>query len=904
MQRESKQKTTFSILSFIIAILFIIVCGNYVIAANTKNLTQAQVAAQTSDKDSYFWSSKVGDTVLASTNQSEYRQKQWICLSEKNLAYYGQHLSGSKPDSTIIRAIVDVNYSKEGKYSTSLYAQKSSNITNGTNTTDAKKLAYLCYAATVAGGTGLVADEIKQNPSRNALYWFFNETGLPKLVGTFSKKADKYAYSASYSIGKTVLNYANTYSSSEKQSSSANITSSSSKNSDVKIQNGYSYIGPFTMKTSGSITSVTITDGNINRKVAGYATQLGGTVNKTISKIPKNNTKFWIVTQENLTDLKVKVKINTSGAASGGTIVNPKNKTKKTGYIKARIIFIGNEYGQAAAIFYAEPKYTSETKDSVTFTINNDLGKITVSKTEFKAGDEDYAEVENLGFKIYRMDGTSKKYLRVNDSNEIKGKRIIQVGTDSSYNENEENATTFYTSDIGLVSIDNISIEYQYYIQETDVINTDCKLQLYNAVVEPTQNNCQINKEEGIVGPVNVELKGDGDKETNIELVNFSKTGDLAIYKVDNDDYDTKLGNVEFILKSKDTDFYVKANEIEEGKYEIPTDDEGQKNAYVKNEEEATVFKTKQDDGTVEIKGLDTGIYEFVEKNNPNYGYTKFVEDFELEVEDSKISNNEIPNEKQTGNLKIEKKDMDNENRPLAGVSFKLKNETGYILAYDNDGNVQKEVTGTINLGGLEITDNINEATEFKTNENGVIRIYDLLIGDYEVIEVSLGDNFGYELNDAEANGIDPNTIISWESNKGSGTGNTSVVNIVRQTSINTRIDAGTNDEIFDSLNIKNKRVYIKLSGYVWEDITHSKVSEKNDLWQDDEDDTVDKRLANVKITLKKADGTVIDTTVTGTTINSDGQQEEGAYIFGDYLKNPLAKKIKIEDLERSIYRV
>lgn len=95
-----------------------------------------------------------------------------------------------------------------------------------------------------------------------------------------------------------------------------------------------------------------------------------------------------------------------------------------------------------------------------------------------------------------------------------------------------------------------------------------------------------------------------------------------------------------------------------------------------------------------------------------------------------------------------------------------------------------------------------------------------------------------------------------------------------------------------------NKRIYVKLSGYVWEDMISQKTSIRNHLWKNNQNDQEDKRVANVKVTLKKADGTIIDTKTTSTITNTKGEKEEGAYIFGDYQRDNAAKRIRIEELK------
>ena len=95
-----------------------------------------------------------------------------------------------------------------------------------------------------------------------------------------------------------------------------------------------------------------------------------------------------------------------------------------------------------------------------------------------------------------------------------------------------------------------------------------------------------------------------------------------------------------------------------------------------------------------------------------------------------------------------------------------------------------------------------------------------------------------------------------------------------------------------------NKRLYVKISGYVWEDIISQKASIRNYLWKNDQNDQEDKRVNNITVTLKKSDGTIIETKTTKEINNTSGQQELGAYLFGDYQRDSSAKKIQIEDLD------
>lgn len=1066
MEKDTKQKVGLTIFGLIIAIILIILGTGYVLAANYTEWGLADEAAWSSG---VFWGAQVGQTVEADQyNYEVLKRQQWLCLTHND----NNPLTGTLK----IRCVLDINVNGDGTFTTR-YDDMGTAMTytsmGDPNSNRARQIAYLCYAATYAGAPGYPSATGYEgyNKPKNALYYYINNNGgtLAELIGSFAYKAtgDPDWLSQAGMIGQPVINYAERYAATEQVASSATVTASSSDGAEVKIQNGYSYVGPFTMTTAGSITSVTLTDGGNGKNISGYATELGGGINWDLSQIPKNNTQFWIVTQDTLTATEVNVRIDTEGAAGGGIIPDPSSGaetnpdgSQKTGFIRARIIFIGNHRGQGTAIFRGDPSWTSPTYGGADFTAKNNLGRIIVSKTEVKGGDADYDDVGNLGFKVYRLDGDQRKYLRANDLNEVRDTAMVSIGSGTSYDESEDRATVFYTMGQegltkGMLTLDNISIEYQYYIQEVDNSQTDVKTKMDDVWVNPTLTNYQVYRDEGITGPIGVELKGEENKATNVDIYDLSKTGDLNIGKVDKDNYDKKLGGVEFKLRLKETGNYVKidgAENVTDGKYEIPDDVFVQPNCYVKNEADATIFKTNENDGTAQIKGLDTGTYEFIEVNNPNYGYTVYPEGVTATVQDSQATDLTVPNEKQTGNLDIYKLDKDNNQYPLPGVKFKIRTTDGqyviavdengtvqsqvtgtinlgdmqltanadnatefitdntghiriydiligrynvietenpnygyiisngatvvwesnmgsgtgtvtqvevkrqasmdteedsgsneeifdrltvrnerqtgnlevykvdednanhpignvgfrirnsqgqYVIAYDEDGNVQKEVTGTINLGNMQTTANENDATVFRTDNEGHIRIFDMIIGKYTVVEME-NNNFGYEINGDDS-------YIKWQSNMGSGDSVNTQVEVIRQTSMNTATNTTYNSNIVDTLSVTNKRVYIRLSGYVWEDKMFAKRTDYNDKWRDPEErdpvdnsqiDVNDQRLANVQVTLRRADGSIIDSKRTSTITNSQGQQEEGAYIFGDYLRDPSAPKVRIDELE------
>lgn len=205
-----------------------------------------------------------------------------------------------------------------------------------------------------------------------------------------------------------------------------------------------------------------------------------------------------------------------------------------------------------------------------------------------------------------------------------------------------------------------------------------------------------------------------------------------------------------------------------------------------------------------------------------------------------------------SSNIKIIKKD-ENTGKALANVGFIVYNETE-----------KKWVQDAV---PAQYVDNKNEATIYKTDDTGMVTIRNLSQkGKYIVYEV-INPNFGY----VDVSIENPHKTVEITIS--------AVGQSVEQT-------------------ITNKKTYIKISGYVWEDIISQKASIRNNLWRNDANDMEDQRINNITVTLKGANGNIIDTRITNQIRNSNNQLEDGAYIFGDYERDTSAKKIKIEDLQ------
>ncbi len=292
-----------------------------------------------------------------------------------------------------------------------------------------------------------------------------------------------------------------------------------------------------------------------------------------------------------------------------------------------------------------------------------------------------------------------------------------------------------------------------------------------------------------------------------IEWTNFNAT--LDIIKVDDDDPNVKL-DIQGTLAKNDGTF-------------------------------SQNFTTT--DGTYHFDNLTPGAYTLTETVNNNYGYEHEVnKQVQVTVTGGTVQELSITNQKQTGNLRIVKKDQDS-NTVLEDVSFKIMDSSGkYIIAIDENGESLTSAKGTIYLSNMQTTDDESQATEFITDSNGEIKIYNIRTGTYTVREISVGDNnYGYEVDD---------NYISWNNGQADGTGASATMTVSRQTSDNT---SNSSNNAYDILTFNNRRKWIKLSGKVWEDMISGKTSERDSLYNAAEDDesNPDRLVANVTVRLK-----------------------------------------------------
>ena len=131
------------------------------------------------------------------------------------------------------------------------------------------------------------------------------------------------------------------------------------------------------------------------------------------------------------------------------------------------------------------------------------------------------------------------------------------------------------------------------------------------------------------------------------ELTNKHKEGNLKVYKVDADNNEIRLGNVQFDLYSVELDKII-------GTY------------------------TTNVDGEIYIENLRTGEYKLIEKNTGKW--YNLAEDTEVKVEWNTDTETTVENELKKGQVKVIKVDEDNNEIKLQGVEFEVLDSNGNVL--------------------------------------------------------------------------------------------------------------------------------------------------------------------------------------------------------------------------------
>ena len=565
-------------------------------------------------------------------------------------------------------------------------------------------------------------------------------------------------------------------------------------------------------------------------------------------------------------------------------------------------------------------------KKSIEITNEKQVGNLKIYKKDF---DDSNKNIKNATFVLK----TSSGYVKVkatgnsvtNDKTTGYATKIVGSATinDSAnntddkvavFNESKENATKFVTDANGIIEIKNL------------LMSNNGKDAITYTIEEISNTNYAYTK---LADFKDVTIERTKTKEITIK--NMKQTGDLEISKIDYDNQKILLKNVEFAIKSsygkgyikiratgdsitKDKDGYA-TKVVGSAKINDTTEDDVTPSIkYVANANDATKFVTDSS-GKISIKNLISTVdgttnitYTIEELSNDNYGYTKKVNNLTTTVERLDVRKVILRNEKQVGNISIKKVDDRVENKKLGGVEFVLKSsykKDTYIKVKGTCTNSTKDKNGylTSATGNVVINDTaensktpsieyvtkMEDATKFVTDANGQLAIQNLLMSTngtdkitYKFIETK-NPNYGYL---AYENGVvEMNHGVTFIGDSKSTINKDGEFTIPRKGTMN--------------YTIKNHQEYIRIEGFVWEEITNSQNNAINNLYDDGRDSLV----KGLNVYLYK-DNKLIAKRQT----NKDGWYEFGtrkqngkAYTNKDFLTEENGN-LKIDDLSK--YRI
>ncbi len=718
------------------------------------------------------------------------------------------------------------------------------------------------------------------------------------VYGFFPKWATANDYSIPASAGgeeylpyeNSARNYVNWW----KTQQDASITNNTNKDNLTKEIISYSgaqyiKIGPFNMTYNGTFSDMQVFDQNNNAINALYAKYNGTSlqVYTNASDAVKSGQNFYILVPANQGISKI-------NRVSANVTVNKQNLISEVWVI--RLEHPNYSMDEMQTLITSESRVeNTEEEISMEITDIELFGSLVINKTDADTG----SALANVGFRLKMTSGAKAgQYVSVDSSGNVSyssspstittnsnGQIAINNLYQGTYELTEVSNPTFgyiegtvvvasgITVNPGQTTTQNVTNKKQYanlLIRKTDEATGSAMQNVQFTLQKIGGTNAgqyvSVDANGNAVYSTSVKyLKTDGNGQISI---NYLYAGTYQLTETYNPNYgyeDTpKVITSNLTLTGGQQRTYDVTNEqIYGGLVIVKTDKDsgqalsnigftiqmtsGEKNGqyvYVDSSGNAVYSSTARSvttnsSGRVEIDKMYPGTYRIVETSNPYYGYERVPITISsgTQVVVGQTTTANLTNELVYGKLKIRKTDQDT-GEAMANVGFTLRMTSGekageYVSVNSNGEAVYSTTPSTI------ITDS-----------NGEINISYIYKGTYELIE-TVNPNFGYE--DL------PKTITS-----------------------NLQVTAG---DTVTTINATNRREYIKISGYAWEDREQDKTSIKDNLWNEN---TYDERLQYVTVRLVKADGTVLATTVT---------DENGEYIFGNYDEDPNAVKIRIDDL-------
>ena len=579
----------------------------------------------------------------------------------------------------------------------------------------------------------------------------------------------------------------------------------------IKNSNGYIKIIDNNNKTQTSVTGV------VNVKSVNYVDKIAdGTefVTNTSGIIEIHN-----ILADSYTIQETSIGNNYGYQISDNTIwkIGSKETTGKYG-----IVNVGSQSKDNVGV--SDTIVNSSYVNIVTVKNQKQTGNLRIVKVD---ADNPSKKLSGVRFKIK----SEKGYIRLINSKGNEQSRATGIGNISDIKYVGKNdATEFVTNADGIVEIHNILVG-SYTIEESSVGNN------YGYIIG-TERTVTVTRQTSINANISSKIKDD----TVVKIVtikNQKQTGNLRLIKVDKDNKNKKLQGVRF--KIKDSNGYIRITNSAGNEQSLVNGVGNISKIRHVAKSSATEFMTNED-GIVEIHNILVGTYTIEESSvGTNYGY-KIVGNKTVTVtrrssvnvtvsttlkDDNLVNRLTIENEKQLGNLRIVKTDADDSKIKLQGVKFKIKGSSGYIKITDNNNKELSTVTGIVNIKSIKYVTQITEATEFVTNENGIIEIHNILVDSYIVRETGVGANYGYRLSDNNT---------TWVVGKNEVKGKIVTVTVKKQELDNVKVsDTVVESKYATIVTAKNK----KRVG----DLKLQKVDDRN----------TNKKLANVEFVIKSS---------------------------------------------------
>ena len=262
------------------------------------------------------------------------------------------------------------------------------------------------------------------------------------------------------------------------------------------------------------------------------------------------------------------------------------------------LIYLTNVQVETCGAFYAEA-YNDDFQDYI---IAADPYEITSARTPFELT-------------------TAKSIIKVEKTDEDTNKPIAGV-TFQLKNQAGTVVQNATTNEKGIATFSNLR-PGKYIVVETTTND--------NYILDTTENEVTVGYDTTITK----------------ELTNKHKEGNLKVYKVDADNNEIRLGNVQFDLYSVELDKII-------GTY------------------------TTNVDGEIYIENLRTGEYKLIEKNTGKW--YNLAKDTEVKVEWNTDTETTVENELKKGQVKVIKVDEDNNEIKLQGVEFEVLDSNGNVL--------------------------------------------------------------------------------------------------------------------------------------------------------------------------------------------------------------------------------